>query len=405
MANIADRASGYSMPGVTVEDGQDVLRVYAAVAEAVQRARAGEGPSLVEVMTYRYSEHSEGLRHAGVYRPDDEHAAWVSRDPIVRFRMVLSEEHDVDDDTLDALAAGIEGEIEEAVAFARASEFPAPAEAYERPVLHAGGRARDERRKEHHVTTMTYLAAIGQAQLEAMEEDERVVVLGEDIRSNLYGTAPGFLERFGPSRVWDTPISEEGFTGLGAGAAMTGLRPVVDLTYASFMYMAMDQFVNQIAKNRYMFGGQAMIPVTYRASMFYGASMAAHHSDRPYPMFMNVPGLTILAPSTPHDARGLLRSAIRLDDPVLVFEDATLWFQKQDLPDEPYTTPIGVARVVRSGDDVTLVAIAGSVRHAEAAAEVLASEGVSVEVIDPPHPGAPSTPRRSSSRCTGRDDW
>ena len=231
--------------------------------------------------------------------------------------------------------------------------------------------------------TMTYLAAIGQAQYEAMEEDERVVVLGEDIRSNLYGTAPGFVEKFGKNRVWDTPISEEGFAGLGAGAAMTGLRPIVDLTYATFMYMAMDQFVNQVAKNRYMFGGQATIPIVYRASMFYGASMAAHHSDRPYPMFMNVPGLTILAPATPYDARGLLKSAVRLDDPVVIFEDATLWFAKQDLPDEPYEVPIGVANVVREGDDVTLVAIAGSVPHAVKACEALEADGVSVELIDP----------------------
>jgi acetoin:2,6-dichlorophenolindophenol oxidoreductase subunit beta len=233
------------------------------------------------------------------------------------------------------------------------------------------------------MATMTYLAAIGQAQLEAMEEDPRVVLLGEDVRANLYGTAPGFVERFGTQRVWDTPISEEGFAGLGAGAAMTGLRPIVDLTYASFLYLAMDQFVNQVAKNRYMFGGQATIPVVYRASMFYGASMAAHHSDRPYPMFMNVPGLTILAPATPFDARGLLRAAVHLDDPVLVFEDATLWFRKQDLPDEPYEVPIGVADVAREGDDVTLVTIAGARPHALAAAEELAAEGVAVEVIDP----------------------
>lgn len=233
------------------------------------------------------------------------------------------------------------------------------------------------------MVTMTYLAAIGQAQLEAMEEDDRVVVLGEDIRSNLYGTTPGFVERFGRGRVWDTPISEEGFTGLAAGAAMTGLRPIVDLTYATFLYMAMDQFVNQVAKNRYMFGGQATIPVVYRASMFYGSAMGAHHSDRPYPMFMNVPGLTILAPSTPYDARGLLKSAVRLDDPVVIFEDATLWFGKQDLPEEPYDVPIGVANTVRPGRDVTLVAIAGSVPHAVEAAEMLAGDGVSVEVVDP----------------------
>lgn len=129
--HIADRAVAYSMPGVTVEDGQDVLAVHDAVSTAVQRARAGEGPSLVEVMTYRYSEHSEGLRHAGVYRPDDEHAYWLSRDPIVRFRGVLSQEYDIDGDTLDALEAEVKAEVDEAVGFARTSDFPEPAEAYE----------------------------------------------------------------------------------------------------------------------------------------------------------------------------------------------------------------------------------------------------------------------------------
>lgn len=230
---------------------------------------------------------------------------------------------------------------------------------------------------------LTYLAAIGRAQLELMEADPDVVVLGEDIRSNLYGTAPGFLERFGPERVWDTPLSEAGFSGLAAGAAMTGLRPIVDLTYSSFLYLAFDQLINQVAKNRYMFGGQATIPVTYRSSMFYGASMAAHHSDRPYPMLMSVPGLTVVAPSGPREAYGLLRSAIACDDPVVVFEDATLWFRKADLPDAPFDLPLGRTATLREGRDVTVVAVAGSVAHALQAADDLATEGLDAEVLDP----------------------
>jgi pyruvate dehydrogenase E1 component beta subunit len=233
------------------------------------------------------------------------------------------------------------------------------------------------------MSTVTYLAAIGRAQGELMEEDPRVVVLGEDLRSNLYGTTPDFVARFGAERVWDTPLSEAGFSGLAAGAAMTGLRPIVDLTYSSFLYLALDQLINQVAKNRYMFGGQATIPVTYRSSMFYGSSMAAHHSDRPYPMLMNVPGLTIVAPATPSDAYGLLRSAVQCDDPVIVFEDATLWFRKQDLPEHRFEVPIGVADVVRRGSDVTVVAISGSREHALAACEVLSEEDISVELIDP----------------------
>jgi len=231
--------------------------------------------------------------------------------------------------------------------------------------------------------TLTYLQAIGAAQKEAMLEDSRVVIIGEDVRANMFGTTPGFVDLFGPDRIINAPISEAGFVGLAVGAAMTGLRPIVDLTYATFMYLAMDQLVNQASKNRYMFGGQADIPVVFRACMFYGASTAAHHSDRPYPMFMNVPGLKIALPASPYDAKGLLRTAVRIDDPVICFEDATLWLQREELPDEEFVIPFGEARIRQQGNDVTLVAISGSVRHAVAAAEALKEEGVSVEIIDP----------------------
>lgn len=233
------------------------------------------------------------------------------------------------------------------------------------------------------MSELTFLGAVAEAQREALEADERVVILGEDVEANLYGTTPGFVERFGPERIRNMPISEEGFTGMAAGAAMTGLRPIVDLTYASFMYLAMDQLVNQVAKNRYMFGGQASMPVVFRAGMLYRSSTAAHHSDRPYPMFMNVPGLRITAPSNAYDAKGLLRSAVDSDDPVLCFEDATLWLRKQEVPDEEFRVPFGVARVVRPGTDATVVAIAGSVVEAEVAVDALAEEGISVELIDP----------------------
>ena len=155
------------------------------------------------------------------------------------------------------------------------------------------------------MTVMSYLGAIGAAQREAMDADERVVIIGEDVEANVYGTTGGagksrasegdFLQRYGPNRIRNTPISEEVIVGAAAGAAMTGLRPIVDLSYSSFLYMAMDQFVNQVAKNRYMFGGQASLPVVFRSAMFYGLNTGAHHSDRPYPMFMNVPGLKIIA--------------------------------------------------------------------------------------------------------------
>lgn len=242
------------------------------------------------------------------------------------------------------------------------------------------------------MTILSYLAAIGAAQREAMEADERVIIIGEDVEANVYGTTGAgksrqdkgdFLQLFGSSRVRNTPISEEGIVGFAAGAAMTGLRPIVDLSYSSFLYMAMDQFVNQVAKNRYMFGGQASMPVVFRSAMFYGLNTGAHHSDRPYPMFMNVPGLKIIAPSTPTDAKGLLRAAIDSDDPVLSFEACPLWGMKEEVPDGEFRIPLGKARTVREGTDVTVVAISGSVPEAAAAADALGEQGVSVEVIDP----------------------
>ncbi|WP_309615297.1 transketolase C-terminal domain-containing protein [Salinibacterium sp.] len=242
------------------------------------------------------------------------------------------------------------------------------------------------------MTVMSYLGAIGAAQREAMDADDRVIIIGEDVEANVYGTTGGgksrssegdFLQRYGKNRIRNTPISEEGIVGAAAGAAMTGLRPIVDLSYSSFLYMAMDQFVNQVAKNRYMFGGQASMPVVFRSAMFYGLNTGAHHSDRPYPMFMNVPGLKIIAPSTPTDAKGLLRSAVDSDDPVLTFEACLLWGTKEEVSEEEFWIPLGVARTVREGTDVTLVAISGSVPEAVLAAEDLAAEGVSVEIIDP----------------------
>jgi pyruvate dehydrogenase E1 component beta subunit len=239
---------------------------------------------------------------------------------------------------------------------------------------------------------MSYIAAIGAAQREAMEADERVIIIGEDVEANVYGTTGSsrqraeegdFVQMFGRSRVRNTPISEEIIVGSAIGAAMTGLRPIVDLSYSSFLYLAMDQFVNQAAKNRYMFGGQGSIPVVFRSAMFYSLNTGAHHSDRPYPMFMNVPGLKVIAPASPSDAKGLLRAAVDSDDPVLMFEAVPLWGLKEDVNEEEYRIPFGEARTIREGSDVTVVAISGSVVEAVKAADALSEEGISAEVIDP----------------------
>lgn len=227
---------------------------------------------------------------------------------------------------------------------------------------------------------MSYLDALVQAQIEELERDERVIVMGEDIA--VYGGGKLF-QRFDASRIWSMPISEGSFTGVGIGAAINGLRPIVDLSIASFMYLASDQIINQASKLRYMTGGQIRVPVVFRCCMYYGASIAAQHSDRPYPFFMNVPGLKIVCPTSPADVKGLLKSAVRDDDPVIMFEDTKLWPLKADVPNDPdYLVPIGKADIKRIGSDITLVAIAGAIRPALDAAQALAGEGISVEVID-----------------------
>lgn len=230
-------------------------------------------------------------------------------------------------------------------------------------------------------TRMSYMEALVQAQIEELDRDDRVIVMGEDI--SIYGGGK-LIERFGAERIWSMPISEGSFAGVGIGAAITGLRPIVDISISSFMYLASDQIINQASKLRYMTGGQVGVPIVFRCCMYYGASLAAQHSDRPYPMFMNVPGLKIISPSSPADMKGMLKSAVRDDDPVLVFEDTKLWATKGDVPiDANALVPIGKAVINRAGSDITLVAIAGAMRPAMEAVEALAKEGVSVEVIDP----------------------
>lgn len=230
----------------------------------------------------------------------------------------------------------------------------------------------------------SFIEAIRQAQMEEMQRDDRVFIMGEDIVCNVFGTTTGFTEMFGKERVRDTPISENGFIGASAGAAMVGMRPIVDVTISSFLYPAMDQIMSIIAKSRYIYGGQAKLPLVIRSCLFYGNSNAAQHSDRPYSMFMNVPGLKIIVPSDARDMKGLLKAAIRDDNPVLCFEDSTCWSSKADLPEDPdFLIPLGQGEVKRVGTDITVVAVAGGVPIALKAAQRLEKEGISLEVIDP----------------------
>jgi pyruvate/2-oxoglutarate/acetoin dehydrogenase E1 component len=228
-----------------------------------------------------------------------------------------------------------------------------------------------------------FTEAIRQALAEEMERDPRVFIMGLDVRLAAFGTTRGLFETFGAARVRNTPISEAGYAGAGIGAAMAGMRPVVEIQFASFFYCCFDQVCNQAAKLRYMSGGQARLPLTFRAP--YGAmgSAAAQHSEVVYPQFLGVPGLKIAVPSGVAELKGLLKAAIRDDNPVLVFEPARLGFTTGDVPDGDYILPLGRGAVKREGTDVTIIAIGAMVPKALAVAEEMAKEGVSVEVWDP----------------------
>ena len=232
---------------------------------------------------------------------------------------------------------------------------------------------------------LTYLNALRDAMAEEMRRDPAVFVMGEDLRQNLYGASAGLLDEFGPERVRDVPLAEAGVVGTAIGAAMVGMRPVVDITIAPFLYPACDQIISIAAKSRYIYGGQTNVPIVIRAAMFYNGGSAAQHSDRPYQFFMGVPGLKIVVPSGPQDAKALLKAAIRDDDPVLFFEDFNLWSASVRLADEAeeLVLPLGKAAIKREGSDLTVFAVGASVEWALAAARELEGEGISLEVIDP----------------------
>lgn len=235
--------------------------------------------------------------------------------------------------------------------------------------------------------TLTYSEAINEALREEMARDPSVFVLGEDVgvMGGVFGVTDGLLSQFGESRVLDTPISEAGIVGAALGAAMMGMRPVVEIMFGDFLGCAGDQIINQVAKARYMSGGKARVPLTIRVTTGAPGAAAAQHSQSPESWFMNVPGLKIVTPATPADAKGLLKSAIRGEDPVLFFEHKMLYATRGDVPEGEYVIEFGRANVLREGRDVTLIAIGGMVPHALAAAEALAGApaAISCEVIDP----------------------
>jgi len=223
---------------------------------------------------------------------------------------------------------------------------------------------------------LTYGEAAVEAVAEEMRRDPKIFYMSTD-------PIPSLLKEFGDGRIRATPIAEAALTGMAIGAAGSGFRPIVDWRQVTFGFVAMDQIVNQASKIHYMFGGQVRFPILYRAAVGGGTQLAAQHSQSPYSMFMNLAGLKMFLPSTPYDMKGLLKTAIRDNNPVISFESNRLMTRKGPVPDEDYTIPLGKADIKREGSDVTVVALAWLVHEAVAAAEELAQEGISIEVIDP----------------------
>lgn len=231
---------------------------------------------------------------------------------------------------------------------------------------------------------ITMREAISQALWEEMERDESVFIMGEEVGvwGGTYAVTKGFYDHFGPERVRDTPIAEAAIVGAANGAAMTGLRPVAELMTINFAFVAMDQIVNQSAKLRTMFGGQFTVPIVIRAVGGGGRQLAATHSQTPDAVFAHFPGLKVVAPGTPYDAKGLLKAAIRSDDAIMFIENATLYQMKGEVPEGDYTEPIGVSKVQRRGDDATIVTYSKMVQASLQAAEQLAKDGIEAEVVD-----------------------
>jgi pyruvate dehydrogenase E1 component beta subunit len=232
---------------------------------------------------------------------------------------------------------------------------------------------------------ITFAEAVREALAEEMRRDSRVYILGEDVAEagTPFKVLSGLVEEFGSERVVDTPISEAGFTGVAVGAAMTGMRPVVDIMFGDFVTLTMDQMANQAAKVHYMSGGKWKVPMVMRTTLGAARRSAAQHSQSLHAWFSHVPGLKVVLPSTPYDAKGLLKTAIRDENPVIFFEDKMMYKMRGPVPAEEYTIPLGVADVKREGRDVTIVATSSMVQVALEAAKMLDEIGISAEVIDP----------------------
>ena len=381
VSQVSNRAASYEIPGITV-DGNDGVEVYLVLREAVDRARAGEGPTLIEAMTYRHGQHSlrVNLRDP---RPEDELESWLDRDPIARMEKRLSAEGGFSADQFDETTQAVDEEIETAVTYGRESPEP-PVQAMLDAVYAPHATYTEPGPDTERM--LSYPEALNEALDQEMLRDDRVFLMGEDVGATggIFGVSKGLMERYGAERVRDTPISEATFVGCGVGAAIAGMRPVVEIQIFDFVALTMDMLVNQAAKFRFMLGGKPSVPLVVRGPQGGGIRLAAQHSQSLEAWFTHVPGLVVAAPSTPYEAKGLLVAAIRDDNPVVFLEQKLLYLGGNGpVPEELYAIPLGKADIKRAGTDVTVVATSAMVPRALSAATVLERDGISVEVVDP----------------------
>ena len=377
-ASLEERAAGYGIPYVAV-DGNDVAATAAVAEDAVLAARAGRGAAVIEAATYRWHGHYEGDPQR--YRAPEELREWEARDPLLVHESRLREAG-VGDSEIKALASSVADELDGAVEVARRLASPDPS-----TVTHFVLRARPAREEPAPPApdapafrTMDAVRSALEAELRA---DDRVFVAGIDVGAggNVFGLTRGLADEFG-ARVRDTPILETAIIGLGVGAAMAGMRPVVELMYLDFLGVCFDQLLNQAAKLPFMTGGAAEMALTVRTQFGAGRSSGSQHSQSLEALLAHIPGLSVVMPSTPADTYGLLRAAIQDPNPVVFIENRLLYGMKGPQPPSDFILPIGKSVVVRAGTDLTVVSVSRMVHEAVAAAESLQGEGISAEVID-----------------------
>ncbi|HEX4777518.1 MAG TPA: pyruvate dehydrogenase complex E1 component subunit beta [Acidimicrobiia bacterium] len=377
-APLERRAAGYGVEYVAV-DGNDVVATASAMRDAVASARRGGGPTIVEATTYRRHGHYEGDPQR--YRSADEVVEWEARDPLVvhadRLRAA-----GIDDEKVHALESSVARELDGALDAARAGEGPDVTTLHDFVVRARPARAEPTAPTDDAPAFRTMDAIHDALEIE-LATDDSVFVAGIDVGEggNVFGLTRGLRERFG-ARVRDTPISETAIVGLGVGAAMAGMQPVVEVMYLDFVGVCLDQLLNQAAKLPFMTGGAARMGLTVRTQFGAGRSSGGQHSQSLEALLAHIPGLTVVMPSTPADTYGLLRAAIQDPNPVVFVENRLLYGTKGPRPAADHVVPIGRASVVRSGTDVTVVSVSRMVHEAVAAAEAVATDGISVEIVD-----------------------